>query len=102
MTIRQILGAGVASLLASTAFAQEVTLTAPGADEDLTTLLRDASLSLTLTNNETDNAPQDYVAAAPSWSMQPLKSPGPSRATPTASTLPSRICWKMRRDQVAD
>ncbi|RYH02176.1 outer membrane protein assembly factor [Salipiger sp. IMCC34102] len=64
MTITRLLSGGLTTLLASTALAQQVTLQAPGADEDLTDLLRDASLSLTLPDDETDPQPQDYVAAA--------------------------------------
>ncbi len=52
-----------ALLCASPLSAQEVTFDAGDADDRLTGLLRDASLSLALTP-EDDPAPQDYVAAA--------------------------------------
>ncbi|WP_089899140.1 autotransporter assembly complex protein TamA [Loktanella fryxellensis] len=51
---------------ATLALAQTVTLDAPGADEDLVTLLQDAALSRSLGSDEAADppVPQDYVAAA--------------------------------------
>nr|WP_072856579.1 BamA/TamA family outer membrane protein [Loktanella atrilutea] len=48
---------------ATAAVAQEVTIDAPGADDDLLGLLQDASLSRGI-GDESDPQPQDYVAAA--------------------------------------
>ncbi|MCB5199609.1 BamA/TamA family outer membrane protein [Loktanella sp. TSTF-M6] len=61
-----VLGAtGLLALASGAVQAQTITLNAPGADDDLTSLLRDASLSVSINaDEETDKAPQDYVAAA--------------------------------------
>ncbi|MFZ3581822.1 autotransporter assembly complex protein TamA [Loktanella sp. DJP18] len=64
MTFRQISWTAVLFLTtASAAAAQEVTIDAPGASDRLMSLLEDASLSLSL-DDEEDPQAQDYVAAA--------------------------------------
>ncbi|MBS1303086.1 BamA/TamA family outer membrane protein [Loktanella sp. SALINAS62] len=62
---RILLAAGLWAVSTVAAQAQTITLNAPAADDDLTTLLRDASLSLSIqADEESEKAPQDYVAAA--------------------------------------
>ena len=63
MTRHVWVAAGLLAASTSLAAAQEVTITAPGADDDLLDLLRDASLSRSL-GDDGDPRPQDYIAAA--------------------------------------
>lgn len=64
MKLKQISWTAVLMMTAATAAAaQEVTIDAPGADDDLLGLLQDASLSRNI-GDESDPQPQDYVAAA--------------------------------------
>ena len=64
MKLKQISWTAVLMMTAATAaVAQEVTIDAPGADDDLLGLLQDASLSRGI-GDESDPQPQDYVAAA--------------------------------------
>lgn len=60
---RVMWAAGLLISAAGMASAQNVTIDAPGADDTLMSLLQDASLSRSI-GDETDPAPQDYVAAA--------------------------------------
>lgn len=64
VTFKQISWTAVLFLTTATAAtAQDVSLNAPGADDSLLTLLKDASLSRSV-GDEEDPQPQDYVAAA--------------------------------------
>ena len=66
MRLKTLLAAtALAGLTGGTAMGQTVTLEAPGADDTLTGILEQASLSVALAaDEEAQSTPQDYVAAA--------------------------------------